>query len=202
MSNRNDKSLFVAESEIRFRRRKTPFYKLRGLKEFGSFRPVETSNPRFAFLFPTEYREKANSLYLALKNGVGYFGGVENVFRYALRRTSVFSIGAFGIEGKRDPDQVRAYTDALSSWLASTRERPDLVFIILPRNLRLGGPEYLLQVQGLASPRRSFVTRRHPEVIDDPSTFEWAVANIALGAFAKLGGLPWVVSGESADSKI
>src|SRR6266851_6738896 len=76
--------------------------KLRGLREFGPFRLVEMSNPRFAFLFPTEYREKANSLYLALKNGVGYFGGVDNVFRYALRRTSVFSIGTFGIEDLYD----------------------------------------------------------------------------------------------------
>jgi hypothetical protein len=157
------------------------------------------SDPKFAFLFPTEYREKANSLYLALKNGVGYFSGVENVFRYSLRRTSVFSIGTFGIEGKGDTDQVRAYTDALSSWLASTRERPDLVFIILPRNSERGGPSIYYRCKALLLREGLLSQGVTPEVIDDPSTFEWAVANIALGAFAKLGGLPWVVSGESAD---
>jgi hypothetical protein len=41
-----------------------------------------------------------------------------------------------------------------------------------------------------------------PEIIDDSATFEWALANIALGAFAKLGGVPWVVSGESADQDL
>ena len=101
--------------------------KLRGLREFGPFKLVETNNPTFAFLVPTEYREKANSLYLGLKNGVGYFSGVENIFRYALKRTSVFPVGPFSIEGKGGPDLVRRYTDAVNSWLASTRERPDLV---------------------------------------------------------------------------
>ena len=136
---------------------------------------------------------------MALKNGVGYLSGVENIFRYALRRSEVFPVGTFGIEGKKGVDQVRAYTDVLSSWLASTKERPDLVFIIHPRTSRFEGPNVyyrckaLLLREGLLS---QSVTR---EVIDDPSTFEWAVANIALGAFAKLGGLPWVVSAESAD---
>ncbi len=160
--------------------------KLRGLREFGPFRLVEMSNPRFAFLFPTEYREKANSLYLALKNGVGYFGGVDNVFRYALRRTSVFSIGTFGIEGKRDADQVRAYTDALSSWLASTRERPDLVFIILPRNSRLGGPSIYYRCKALLLREGLLSQGVTPEVIDDPSTLVLKICTTIPGLYCLL----------------
>jgi hypothetical protein len=176
--------------------------KLRGLKEHGPFRNVEAATPRFAFLFPSEYRERANSLYLALKNGVGYFGGVENVFRYALRRTNVFSIGAFSIEGKEGTDQVRAYTDVLNSWLTIEQDRPDLVFIILPRNSRFRGSSIYYRCKALLLREGLLSQGVTPEIIDDPATFEWALANIALGAFAKLGGVPWVVSGESADQDL
>ena len=73
------------------------------------------------------------------------------------------------------------------------------MFIILPRNSRLGGPSIYYRCKALLLREGLLSQGVTPEVIDDPSSFEWAVANIALGAFAKLGGLPWVVSGESAD---
>jgi hypothetical protein len=173
--------------------------KLRGLQEYGPFRQVESKIPRFAFLFPTEYREKANSLYLALKNGVGYFPGVENVFRYALRRTSVSSVGTFSIAGKNAEEQVRAYIEALRAWLTSAGERVDLVFIILPQHTRLDASGIYYRCKALLLREGLLSQGVTPEVIDDPASFEWAVANIALGAFAKLGGVPWVVSGESAE---
>jgi hypothetical protein len=185
-----------------FARAKEHSDKFRGLQEFGPFQAVGTQYPKFAFLFPTEYRDKANSLYLALKNGLGYFSGVENVFRYSLTRESVCSVGTFSIREKREPDQVRAYTDALESWLAATAERPDLVFIILPRNLWPSGQKIYYRCKALLLQKGLLSQAVTPEVIDDPSTSEWAVANIALAAFAKLGGIPWVVSADTADKDL
>lgn len=173
--------------------------KLRGLKELGPFLALNNERPRFAFLFPREYRDRANSLYLALKNGIGYFGGVENFFRFTLKRSDVFPVGSFEIGSKQPRDLVRAYTDALGSWLASSKDRADLVFIIHPHTSKFDSPNIyyackaLLLRNGLLS---QSVTR---EVIDDPSMFEWSIANIALAAFAKLGGIPWVVSTEGAE---
>jgi len=61
-----------------------------GLLEFGPYQKAATiGSPRFGFVFPSEYRDQANRLYLALKNGIGYFRGVENTFRFPLAREHV-----------------------------------------------------------------------------------------------------------------
>jgi hypothetical protein len=139
---------------------------------------------------------------LALKNGIGYFSGVENVFRFALKRNAVFSIGKFSIERQSPREQVKLYSDALATWLASPSERADLVFIVHPRTPRYEpfnvyyACKTVLLREGVLS---QSVTR---EVIDDRQMFEWSIANIALGAFAKLGGVPWVVSGDSAEREL
>jgi hypothetical protein len=73
--------------------------KMPGLLEFGPYQKAATGGPpRFGFVFPSEYRDQANRLYLALKNGIGYFRGVENTFRFPLAREHVFSITGFSIK--------------------------------------------------------------------------------------------------------
>jgi hypothetical protein len=39
-------------------------------------------------------------------------------------------------------------------------------------------------------------------LLHDPRQFAWSVANIALGAFAKLGGVPWTVDAPTVDTDI
>lgn len=178
--------------------------KLRGLQELGPFRSVpDASSPRFGFVFPNESKDRANALYLALKNGIGYFKGIENTFRLRLEKDFVFPISNFSLSGMRGTSMGRAYTDAILSWTAkNARNPPDLFFLIHPKtaHFEVGTPYYackaaLLQ-EGILS---QSVTQ---ELLDDRSQFEWAAANLALGAFVKLGGVPWVVSSDEAEDDL
>ena len=40
------------------------------------------------------------------------------------------------------------------------------------------------------------------ELIDDSSKFEWSAANIALAAFVKLKGIPWILAGKDPDQDL
>jgi argonaute-like protein implicated in RNA metabolism and viral defense len=40
------------------------------------------------------------------------------------------------------------------------------------------------------------------DLINNASQFQWSAANIALGAFVKLAGIPWVVKGEDLDEDL
>ena len=155
-------------------------------------------------MFPTEFRDHANTLYLALKNGIGYFKGVETVFRLRLNKDSVFPISGFSLgTGHRPSEIAHAYTDAILSWSAKNApDQPDLFFVIHPKTQRFEtGTAYyeckaLLLQEGILS---QSVTQ---ELIDDRSQFDWSAANIALGAFAKLGGIPWVVAGDESEGDL
>lgn len=188
-----------------FRGDQTRTDKLRGLQELGPYQQLPITRPlRFGFVFPRESRDHANSLYLALRNGIGYFKGVERVFRLSLNKDSVFPITGFSVRpGQRSSETAHAYTDAILTWNAkNTREQPDLFFVIHPKTQRFEtGTAYyeckaLLLQEGILS---QSVTQ---ELINNRSQFDWSAANIALGAFAKLGGVPWVVAGDESESDL
>jgi hypothetical protein len=63
--------------------------RLRGIARFGPFKRV-TGAPQLAFVFPTGYRDAANTLYLALRNGIGLFKGLPSVFKVQLEREQQF----------------------------------------------------------------------------------------------------------------
>lgn len=178
--------------------------KFRGLQEFGPYQQISVNNPpTFGFVFPTSYRDHANRLYLALKNGIGYFRGIESAFRFPLQRDHVFSITDFSLPQSRKPqDTARAYTDAILSWSERNKERPDMFFILHPRtpNWEDNTPYYhakaTLLERGILS---QSVTS---DLIDDSSIFKWSVANIALAAFVKLGGVPWLIDGYELDQDL
>jgi len=178
--------------------------KLRGLQEFGPFSPSTPGIPKFGFVFPTEYRDDANKLYLVLKNGVGPFKGVETTFRFPLRREQVSAVTDFSVQGKSPREAARIYAGAVLNSVARQRRetRPDLFFIIHPEtpSAEPETPYYeckaALLKAGLLS---QSVTH---ELITDDAKFRWSAANIALGAFVKMGGVPWVVYGEELEQDL
>jgi hypothetical protein len=178
--------------------------RFRGLQELGPYQqPVNESPPTFGFVFPTEYREQANRLFLALRNGLGYFRGVENAFRFPLHKEQVFPVTGFSIQRRGNPKETaRIYADAVLSWVQKQSKRPDMFFVLHPRTSKWeqDTPYYLCKAlllqEGILSQDVTL------ELIDDAPKLEWSVANIALGAFVKLGGIPWVVSGESAEEDL
>ena len=59
--------------------------RLRGIVKFGPYQKV-SGVPRIAFVFPDGYRDAANTLYLALRNGLGLFKGMPSVFKIPLEK--------------------------------------------------------------------------------------------------------------------
>jgi argonaute-like protein len=178
--------------------------KFRGLQEFGPYGALDLATPvRFGFVFPTGYNNFANQLYLALKNGIGYFRGVESAFRFGLRKDQVFPITGFSVpDSLNSHDAARSYTDAILTWIEQNRERPDLFFILHPRTpTREGDTPYYrtkaaLLSRGILSQSVTF------DLLQDSSVFNWSVANIALAAFVKLGGVPWLLDRDESDQDL
>lgn len=178
--------------------------KFRGLQEFGPYQQIGTKDPpTFGFVFPSQYSDYANRLYLALKNGLGYFRGVESAFRFTLQKDHVFPVTGFSLpQGAKLQDAGPAYTDAILSWYERNNERPDMFFILHPRTptWELNSPYYrtkaALLEKGILSQSVTF------DLLDDASVFKWSVANIALAAFVKLGGVPWLIDGVQDDQDL
>ena len=158
-------------------------------------------HPRFGFVFPAESRDYGNRLFLALKNGIGLFRGVENTFRFALSKEQVFSIPVSDVQLSSSADHehnARAYADAILSWHnKQERDRPDLFFVLHPKTSGSdrATPYYkakaILLSNGILSQNVTL------DLLNSSAQFEWSAANIALAAFVKLGGIPWVVGGGS-----
>ena len=200
------KAFAIAPVYFAFRNAQRGSDKLRGLQTFGPFKELPVEKPRFGFVFPSDCRDHANRLFLALKNGIGYFRGVENTFRFPLDKDQVFPVPVSGVSLSSVADHsknAQAYVDAILSWNAKrSSDRPDMFFVLHPKTpgSQLGTPYYeckaLLLREGLISQNVTL------ELLGDQSHLRWSAANIALGAFVKLGGVPWVVSGENLDKDL
>lgn len=177
---------------------------LSGLKSHGPLRQGDCPNlPRILFVFADEFRDHANRLFLALKNGIGPFRGVKRLFKFSFERDHVIRVKSFSIDGRSTEDAARLYRDSITEFLSSGEEQVDLAFLIHPKTDRwvihspyIYGKYELLK----ANVSTQSVT---VELIDTADLFQWSAANIALAAFAKMGGTPWAIStGLSEDSLI
>lgn len=183
--------------------RATSTDRLRGLQEFGPFIPAPNFEPCIGFVFPSGYADYANRLYLALKNGIGYFRGIENTFRYSLKKQQVFPIPVTGYAPSsiHDHSEIsKRYKDAILSWCESKHGiSPDLLYVLHPRtstyDLRTAYYECKAELlrHGLLSQSVTL------DLLDNQAQFRWAAANIALASFVKLGGVPWSIRGANLD---
>src|SRR5438309_9805341 len=60
--------------------------KLRGLTKYQPMKPVHVRAPHCLFIFMEHDRERANKLYLALRNGIGSFPGCNRLVGVTLDR--------------------------------------------------------------------------------------------------------------------
>lgn len=178
--------------------------KLRSLQQFGPFQPPPLARPpTIGFVFPDEYRDYANRLYRALRDGVGYFKGLPTVFGVQLEREHVFRINGFSLQERENVRaQAQAYADAVSRWIDSGAAKPDIVFVIHPRTSSdlEGSPYYETKTRLLLSG----IVSQHvtTDVMDNSRQWEWSAANIALAAFVKLGGIPWILADEDRHQEL
>jgi len=177
--------------------------RLRGIIKWGPFRKAAVQKPRIAFVFPEGYRDAANSLYLALRNGIGAFKGLPSVFKIPLEKDQVLPITGFTLRNRHDHhDSARLYRDAIQNWIHTNKETPDLFINLHPRSMAweedsaYAATKAALLKEGLLSQNVTF------DLILNSSQFEWSVANIALGLFVKLGGIPWAVNRPNAEYDI
>lgn len=176
--------------------------KLRGLLDFGPYRDL-TGKPTFGFVFPNEYRDYANRLYLALKNGIGSFNGVESMFRFPLSKDQVFQVSDFSIKNKSPHDAAKLYESAILNWQAAQMQsRPDMFFILHPHTpaSEADTPYYACKARLLSEGVLS--QNVTVDLLEDEPKFRWSAANIALGAFVKLGGIPWIVYGKELEQEL
>jgi len=176
--------------------------KLRGLVKFGPYQTINTA-PRIGFVFPEGYRDYANKLYLALHNGIGYFKGLSTLLKVQFEKSQVFPITGFSLPSPHDhEDSAKRYRDAILAWKAKGGETADLFVNLHPKSLAweedsaYGACKAVLLEAGISSQNVTF------ELMDNASQFEWAAANIALGIFVKLGGIPWVANLETPNQYV
>lgn len=168
--------------------------RVQGISRYHPHRQPAIASPVFAFVFPDEYRNEANQLYLALRNGIGPFKGLRSMFNVPLEPDNVLKISGFSLApNERSSAQAEKYKRALESHKADNREVPDLAFVIHPKTSRHESdtPYYeskaALLKEGVVSQSVTV------ETIRDSYQLKWSAGNIALAAFAKLGGIPWLV---------
>lgn len=167
--------------------------RLKGLLKYGPFRQIPQS-PRIAFVFPEGKNNYANRLFLALKNGIGAFKGVESLFRMEFSKESVFPVTGFRIP---DPgnffDTAQRYYEHIQNWCSENRDKPDIAIVLHPKTVDWDDetPYHYIKASllssGIVSQNVTF------DLLDDKNQFEWSAANIALAMFAKMGGIPWTI---------
>ena len=155
-----------------------------GLKEYGPYQKIENLSPHFIFVFTEQFRSLSYDLYYALEGKkVPTFGGMQKLFRIPINKDSVTGKS---INTYNETSVVSVINDV--NKLSSTKI--PIVIMIIPDDLDdldYHKFKYLFLKNKIAS---QFV---RASTISNDYSLKWAVSNIALGIFAKLGGKPWQI---------
>lgn len=166
---------------------------IEGLRKAGPFNRKDCpARPSVLFVFAEPLKHYANTLFLALKNGVGPFRGTDAFFGFRLETTNTLRLDPFVTDLNNIHSSALAYRQAIEKFLTK-KQRVDVALIIHPKTDRSDQDNpYLTAKFPLlrANIPTQVVTT---DLIDHKDTFQWSAANIALAMFAKMGGVPWAV---------
>ena len=174
----------------------------RGVAAHGPFdnSRVRIGDGSLLFVFPEVMREQARDLFRAVVRGVGNYPGFERMFGVAVdeRRAVQHLVVGGGLQDLRSA--ASAYRSAIEDWGAGGRA--DLALVVVPHSEQweVERPYYEAKaaLADLGVPSQMVTA----ELVADERQFPWAVANIALAAFAKLGGVPWTVEAPAGDDDL
>jgi hypothetical protein len=177
---------------------------IQGLRHAGPYDAHDCPlTPRVLFVFPDEFRDGANRLFAALKNGIGPFKGTNNLLKFRLESDHVERVQPFSVGNLSDERAAEVYKTAIEERIRGNDFDVDLALILHRRTDRLERHNpYLTSKFPLlrANVPTQVVTT---ELLERSDTFQWSVANIALAMYAKMGGVAWAVdSGLPADSLV
>lgn len=174
--------------------------KIDGMVKVGPHDPPPILAPRYGFVFASRHRQEARKLFAALRDGAGagYFRGLQAWFGLPLKNDSVVSIGDFEVPvAASDREAAGAYTRALKDWLRSAEVKPDIFFIVHDKTEDEADVSPYYACKALLLSHGIMTQNVTVDLIDNATQFQWAAANIALGAFTKLGGTPWTLEPSS-----
>jgi hypothetical protein len=170
--------------------------KFRGLLKHSPLKPARTPDPHYLFIFCQDDRDFANQLYAALRTGIASFPGSHQFVGLSISQEQLDSCrlptGCF------NPGKEQQLYSSVQAHLEQSKTKPDFAYIIgnntwkYHRPSPYGAMKAALLQHGVPS---QMVTR---QLLQAGTQFRFAIPNIALSAFAKLGGVPWLVqrSGE------
>lgn len=176
-----------------------------GMRAHGPFDSsrVSLGDGALLFVFPEALNDLARQLAQAWLSGVGSFPGFEGMFRVPVATGQALKSLTVPTD-LRDPSAAAgAYRAAISAWSAGPRDHdPHLALVLVPHSERwqTDRPYYEAKAAfaNLGIPSQMVTA----ELIADEGRFQWAVADIALASFAKLGGIPWTVEAPTGDDDL
>jgi hypothetical protein len=164
----------------------------KGVKDFGPLQPVDTV-PHIVFVYQETERELSRILYRALRGELfpATFPGLDPLFRvqFDSKNVSGVAVQSFDTAHMRpvfDEIQHRTETRVIAVMIAPWEEDDDEYY-----RIKYDFLQHKVPVQ--------FV---RPKTIRDRESLKWAISNIALQIFAKLGGEPWKVAATARDKTL
>jgi hypothetical protein len=176
-----------------------------GLRLHGPFdsQRVQLSENSLLFVFPEELRQLAQQLARVLAKGQGSYPGFQQMFHVDLDTQTMYDSLVFDADLSDRAAAAAAYRKAIADWhqLPGSHE-PRLAIVLVPHSERweIEQPYYEAKASfaQLGIPTQMVTS----ELVSNPSQFGWAVANIGLQAFAKLGGVPWTVEAPGGEADL
>ncbi|MFC4767196.1 Piwi domain-containing protein [Effusibacillus consociatus] len=163
-----------------------------GLKTKGPFAKVE-GDPLFVFVFEPHQRDQANDLYSALvgKAYPGTFPGIQSMFNLTINKDNVLRI----LIPSLSRDDLSKVEFELERIINSNKDKKIASFFIINEQEKESDSEFspyhylkfIFTRKGIPLQTVRF------EKITGRDGLKWSVANIGLGLFAKMGGIPWKV---------
>ena len=192
-------ALLRFDPEIPSRAGSHPFKALRTHGPYDSSR-VDLGNGALLFVFPEQEQALARRLATALLSGVGAYPGFAKMFTVPVATGEAIKQRRVAADLSRPAAAAAAYRREIEAWNQEPRERdPSLALVLVPRTepAEINTPYYEAKAAfaNLGIPSQMVTL----ELLDNEREFRFSVANIALAAFAKLGGVPWAVDAPPDD---
>jgi hypothetical protein len=179
----------------------------RGMSRLGPYSNsnVALGSDSVMFVFPEHLQGLASAFAKMLIHGHRSYPGFGAMFGVKLDANEVLRtfIRVPTPPGASAATATPSYRDAITKWTSRAgRTDPDIAFVVIPRSDRwdVDRPYYEAKAKfaQLGVPTQMVTA----ELLADERRLAWALANIALQAFAKLGGVPWAVQAPAGDSDL
>lgn len=164
---------------------------------------VRLTDKSLLFVFPEELRALSRQLASVLAKGQGTYPGFQQMFRVELDTQTTYDSLAFEADLSNRGTAAAAYRAAIADWNARPRAHdPELAIVLVPHSERWDVEQPYYEAKAAFAQLGIPTQMVTSELVSNPRQFGWAVANIALAVFAKLGGVPWTVEAPGDDSDL